>query len=440
MFLGTSALRPIRTYRFFERAQGGGPQKQKLSWAFEIRSPGDRTYIFLKGNSLERVSFGVGCFMFEYRGSDLATIDNRSGSYRTPDWANDVRKALEALPSVDNIHIDTPRGVKGSMRQGSVLEFPSDLQSSSSKIHEGGPFSPNPSDGGVSFRVSIPQHVQERLSLGRRACKSTVFDVDIRFEGEYPVTFVSMDTDERNPSTAVMIVREFLMDEFEQRKKLVTPISFACMGPSPFWVDCWVEVEHRGEPNQELSIDHTHQAGYDDFVFTGSAASLAEQFAHVKDAVVHELGQYYALVAERNLMSKQDLWINLQLEDLLELQQSRGFRAWATRLWSAGNRSLSLSLQILYAENRESEIHRHFIDALEASYALYPVKVFHPWIDEEVKKMDADGRSKIREMASLLAINNSRRAEIVALATASLGGGIAGATLTAIVSGMAGAN
>jgi hypothetical protein len=69
------------------------------------------------------------------------------------------------------------------------------------------------------------------------------------------------------------------------------------------------------------------------------------------------------------------------------------------------------------------------------NYALHPVKTFHPWIAEEVKKMANDRRAKVREMASLLAANHSKRAEIVAVVTASLGGGVAGAALTALVGG-----
>jgi hypothetical protein len=316
---------------------------------------------------MDRMSFGVGCFMFESHGTDLATIDNLSGSYRTPDWARDVRKALEMLPSVDNIHIDTPRGVKGGIRQQSILEFPSGLIPSSPGLHDGGPFFPHPSSGGLSFRVSIPHHVQERMTYGRPICQATLFDVDIRFEGAYPVAFVSMDGEENSPSTAVMIVREFLKDEFKQREKLVDPISFTCLGPSPFWVDCWVEAKDGGDENSEFDFEHTLQAGYDDLVFTGGATSAAEQFAHVKDVVVHELGQYYAIIAERKLMSRQDMWINAQLEDLLELQESGGFRAWANKLWFAGNRSLSLSLQVLHAENRAASFHQNVVELCPSS-------------------------------------------------------------------------
>lgn len=384
---------------------------------------------------MDRMSFGVGCFMFECHGADLATNDNLSGSYRTPDWARDVRKALEMLPSVDNIHIDTPRGVKGSRRQQSILEFPSDLIPSSPGLHDGGPFFPHPSSGSLSFRVSIPHHVQERMTYGRPICQATLFDVDISFEGAYPVTFVSMGGEENSPSTAVMIVREFLTDEFNQREKLVAPISFTCLGPSPFWVDCWVDAKDDGDENSGFNFEHTLQDGYDDLVFTGGANSAAEQFAHVKDVVLHELGHYYSIIAERNLMSRQDIWINAQLEDLLELQEAGGLRAWAKRLWFAGNRSLSLSLQVLHAENRVASFHQNVVQALESNYALHPVKVFHPWIAEEVKEMENDRRAKVREMAGLLAANHSKRAEIVAVVAASVGGGVAGAALTALVSG-----
>lgn len=382
---------------------------------------------------METVSFAIGCFMFETPDADLLTLDNPSGTYRIQDWAADVKKALESIPSVDNIEIVAPTTTHGGIQHPGYLPATEDQ---GDKYHNGGPFTPHPGNGRVSFRVSIPKHVQDQVTYKPFGMASTKFAVEISFNALFPVTFIVMDQPEDQPAHAVVVVREFLRAEFRQRADKVGGVRFACLGPSPMWVDCWAAVgDETSAPSDQVTAYHVASEGYDEFTFKAGAPDVWQAYELVKREVENEVGLFYSLIADRNLLNEQNAFIDAQLSALVALQESSGLRAWFRRLRLSGRDSTSLSLQVLEAQRFASSFLSSYREELENHYVLHPLAPFRGLIERELARQVADRRDEVREMVAILSASHAHSVQVVSVVASSLGGGIVGAAIAALAAG-----
>jgi len=375
--------------------------------------------------------FGVGCFMFEAPGEDFPSYGNPNGAYTMSRWAEDVRSALEAIPSVDGIEIEAPSRVHDHGANRFALE-PDDEWSGTE--HYGGSFMPHPSRGRITFCVTIPLHIPNKIVPFVHDYSSTVFTGGLRFDGMFPIAFVSMDQEEKRPALAVEIVRDFLTAEFEQRAGAVGNIRFSHMDLTYLNANCWVnaELSDFGFDLGSITAKHVRNQLHDDVIFEVLGRSEDEAFESVKREVVHELGLYCYIVSERNLLSVENYRIDRKLQRLIALQKRRGAGAWFRRLTSSGRDSLALQLQFLHLQMESASFYEAMDDTLDAHYRDHRLVAFRDWIEEEIKRGTTDRRSNVGEMVALLNTSHSRSVQGVTVVAASIGGGLAGAALAAL--------
>lgn len=387
---------------------------------------------------MRQISFSIGCFMFEAPDEDLLTMENRNGKYTVFDWARDVRHALEAIPSVDEITIEEPTGIKGRADAATSLHWPThDLRAhrEPESGHLGGPFIPNLNSGRIAFTLTIPKHVQDRITYRPLGLRSTTFHVDMNFAEEFPVTFIATDREEVSPSMAIVVVREFLYSEFKQRADQMGPIRFSSMGPSPMWVDCLLRVIDAAPEGEQKAFDvkHIPEVGYDRVMFSTSNNDASDAYDNLKLLLAPEVGLYYWLVSERLIVDLNDSLIDSQLEDLLELQARRGPVAWLKRLWKSGRDSVSLRLRVIRAQRWSEAFSITFERERNEVGMTRPVGAFSIWIDSEFSQLKVDRRDKIAEMIDILNSSHSSSSQIVAVVLSSIAGGTVGAALTALI-------
>lgn len=372
--------------------------------------------------------------MFEVPDADHLTMDNREGTYRTTDWAKDVKAALERIPSIDNIKMREPHSTAGNTTDALLIEMGLDEIPSREEGHDYGTFSPHPIDGELEFRVSIPKHVQDRVSFRPVHLHSTVFTVNIMFEGGFPVAFIKPHDAEEYPSMAVVVVREFLREEFRQREDKMGGVRFVCMGPSPMWVDGCV-MESAEVTGKTIGVHVEPKRGYDRLTFVVAKGELEDSYEAMRFAVVEELGLFYGLVADRNRRNLLRRFVDVRLDDILRANRQRGMKAWFKRTFRTGRDILGLRLDILHIERNLEEGARGFASTLTELRSRQTVSAFEPWIQRELDGTKSDDAPGVADMAAILDASNARRTEFLVVAASSLGGGLAGAAITALASG-----
>ncbi|MBK8256231.1 MAG: hypothetical protein IPK82_26640 [Polyangiaceae bacterium] len=243
---------------------------------------------------IQRFSFGVGCFRFSY-------WDGEAKQVTSEEVLNAVRKALEALPALNNLEIEpplAPRTIEVATTARPVLQDGESIIS--------------PQAMRIDFDLYIPSRVQhsligETLPGGDSAVSITGterFRVCIRdtFHGE--VAFVQPldpsgdDALDDSPSTAVQVVREFLKKNF---KDPTGKVLFEVIGPSPFHADFYL-THGATKDSHRFSLKATRPLGYAAFNFTASN----EHFDSPEDALEelffdlsHELGLFYEVTCLR---------------------------------------------------------------------------------------------------------------------------------------------
>jgi len=100
---------------------------------------------------------------------------------------------------------------------------------------------PWPSSWAIEFTIQIPDPVQkeilERYLTLPDPSKTTEFNVQIRYDGNLPVTFISgVDAILLDPSDSIILIREHM----KKCAPAEMPIEFQWLGPSPFHVKFFV--------------------------------------------------------------------------------------------------------------------------------------------------------------------------------------------------------
>lgn len=383
------------------------------------------------------ITFAVGCFMFENRSADLLTLDNPKGKYLIQDWAQEVRTALEGLDGVTSIDIAEPSGISGQMRGSEVFDL--------EELHGRGrypnllserEFVPNPSNGAVSFDVNIPLELQKELFYAEIQLASEHFHVDIYFGYGFPVAFVSTELPESSPSEAVILVREFLVSRFKENAA-TGPLTFSCLGPSPFWAEMRVVVavpeDNIGEAVVAAKL--SPREGYDRVTFLAKGPNLAEAYLAVQDEIAPILGIYYSAIAEKNQHSMRDRYFEYSIEWLVKLHKDRGVRAWFTRLRHAGRETLELNLALLHATSETTLGRSRILSEIERVHRIHGLRVLDPWIERELEGFRAADYAHLIDMVDAIGRRHNETVQVVSVLAASLAGGMAGAALAALVGG-----
>jgi hypothetical protein len=243
------------------------------------------------------LGFGVGCITWEVMrpvpaGEGPAWQGAHSAMHHVRDRLPEM---LAAIPSVQDVQVEGLGAIRAS---GPSDREPTDPRRVP-RLHEGGPFWPHLASGSVKFSVNVPHRIQREVGLGV-SLESEMFGVLLSFEGPFPTMFVSMSIFNRTsrPSTGIVIVREFLAREFEQRFGPDADLQMVTMGPSPFWLEGWVLADAGAATDLEVTWVKNEKR-YDNLEVRHSG-TMNERDVLELFATRHapEFGLYYEVVSE----------------------------------------------------------------------------------------------------------------------------------------------
>jgi hypothetical protein len=361
-------------------------------------------------------AFGVGCFHFRAIRARLG-----KGAMSVAEYVEDLKEQLSLIPSIPYVDIQVHTA-------GEDSEF--DVQPNARPLHAGGDPTPNPVFLEIHFRVTIPKRVQQELQkhpvleeLG------TNFGVYISYQYQGPVAFVEpLDSETESPSSAVVLVREFMQRELRLRQ---TSFVFESIGPSPFHADFFLEPAV-AKPVSPLAATIVPTGAYDEvrFLYDPDVLDHSEALEAVFERVATELDHYYYL--QRVEVIRYDAWERLSksLRNLIKLEQMRGLRGSSHRLLRRSGLVHSATIATIQFQSDEliaaNNVRKSFLQTFEdgASHHL-----------TELVKRDFDTRQQfpIEEAGKLLGFVEARRSEalnqVVVLAAAVVGG-IAGSAIT----------
>jgi hypothetical protein len=265
-----------------------------------------------------------------------------------------------------------------------------------------------------------------------------LFEVDIVFDGPFPVAFISTPEPEESPSHAVMIVREFLEDEFAQRRDRMRGVSFSYMGPSPMWLNANI-TEREGVPGEAFEVEHKPRRGYDELDFFVPPGSLPDAYPAIQSALSDEIGLFYRLITERYRSGRLRMFLDFQIGEQIRLHRTAGLKAWLRRNFLPHYDAVNIRLDIA-AVSQDIKLNRsslvESVRELNEGHGPWAIGSF---IEREIRQSeDTDDFVGMAEMAVVLETSRSRQAELATIALSAVGGGAVGATLTAWLSSIAG--
>lgn len=387
----------------------------------------------------ESVSFAVGSLFFEVPDAKVPTFGEISRDYLTPQqYVEKVRRALETISAIDNVVVETPQSYSGRLE--SPWEIPHIFGPHKSGPHPGGAIVPHFSTGYIGFTLHVPSRMQSDLLFrSKLPAEAENFRVDIHYSGRFPVAFVS-PTDPiilDRPSTALILVREFLEREFQHRL-LDSDVTFCFLGPSPLWANCFVEPGPEGVPSRiEYAVEQVRR-GYNRLRFTYSRQLFSngtDAFQAIQGYTVEDLGVFYFMENEmRSLQAKWHL-IDLGLADLIRLHQSSGLYTAFRRTMNSGRQSRQLTLRILDAEAATTATRSYATSAVDEVRRQSELPSFLEWHEMQIGELERVGPPQVSEIASFLDAVHARTIQTFVVLVASVLGGVAGAALTLLLAG-----
>jgi hypothetical protein len=370
------------------------------------------------------MAFALGCFHFGMK-KIYPTV--MLGS----DYIRELRKILESIPNVSNIEIIASD------------DFENLKIDSLTSITDGGSFFPPASfDLEIHFDIYIPERLQNELWKGASDDLSTEkFQIHIMDSYNFPVTIIELIDANSNckPSIAVIVIREFLKQQFEEKK--FEYIRFSFLGPSPFHADFFLHEnnKHKSDIDFDLngfSIDYTPQPGYDTFTIFYTN-SLYPNIKEAKEALFLELsddaGSFYSII-QCNLLQINE-WE--KLEDLINILIEKSKLTRLKAIWYKAFYLYGQVQEIVIAlsEFESSRIWSSFYIKKDYQQLLNIGK--KPYLDKFLQEAMSEFPDypveQIKGIIDLLENRRSKTIDNFIIVVAALIGGIIGALITILV-------
>lgn len=364
-------------------------------------------------------TFGVGCFHFGYRKPVPYSF---SGS----NYVNDVKKALSSLPSLSEL-------------DGSFFEElcePYDVSDETQNLFGNGHYFPGVMGLNIAFTLFIPFRVQSELfpheSVEMQTTTET-FRVTVRESFHGPSSFVECvgATDKCSPSDSVRLLRAYLEREF---KKLVTPVSFEYLGPSPFHADFFLRPG-AATADQFFVLEETKRRGYNDLVFKyNQNRSPDEALDDLFDELSDELSLFYEIQrrAVRLMNDGESLTAHWQALQSI-VTPSPGLFDVRSRMRIHRDAQVLVSeaytLQAQYAVE-EQQVQRDIASTYERGVVTYLEK----YLCDRSEKLPMYPVESILKWGEHVVGSSLKSAEIAAVVLSAIGGGIIGSLLTSLMS------
>ncbi|WP_329120234.1 hypothetical protein [Streptomyces sp. NBC_01465] len=346
------------------------------------------------------------------------------GNYES--WADEVERTLNLIPSIRKLEV---KGGRSSFRWFDV----EDADGRNDLIHH-----PIPVHGNVAFTINIPARAQDRLNPWWKASVDSEveeFVVFLELDTAYPYALVVFYSDNMiKPSSAVVIVREFLKEELEKLGDRST-LELTTLGPSPFHAEFYIKEGDQGDfVTPGLNALVRHGRGYSECEFFFDK-KVFESAAHVLDEVRKKIGpefaNFYGLTAERTVKQVSVDVLTLQVEEGVAAYRRKGAINWVRRVITSRANLRNISLELLKIQMGVTNSQRSngkVIDNLRAERGLLLFE------GKLVGMAELDYTDQLDNLGSMLKVLESQHTQTVQRITSfavSLLGVVVGAFLTA---------
>ncbi len=379
---------------------------------------------------MDEMGFGVGCYTFTPVEADGDETAGERPANLLEWWKDKLEEGLGQISSITNLSVEV-RGLSAQAPPRFDLldyEDPFDID-----------YHMHPGLGSkISFTVTIPDRMQAGLMPWKEfdsiGCERFGFCTMV---GPYgPVSFVYC-IDEPSPeaslkySSLVVLVRKFLEKEIERAK---ASVRFHVTGPSPFWAN--FRVRHFGEGEEPGGIIwRKARLGYDNVEFlTSETRDLKEATLGMFESLSHQFSYYYRLVRERRRRYYRSELVSEMAEELIEVHQGQGVRAWARKTFKAGGLAQDLLLAAIRAKQLEVQSVT-LVEGILGRLTLH--KDLDPLREKCQKEAQSSYKDKLdsaQEVAKLLEGGRMKKYEVFMLTVATIFGGAAGAAAALIAS------
>ncbi|GGG88610.1 hypothetical protein [Paenibacillus radicis (ex Gao et al. 2016)] len=351
------------------------------------------------------ISFGVGCFNFGMKAGTTTTI----GGY-----FNELQNTFEAISNISEIKIELDEEDYDFTAEISISTY--------DNMSVGGRINPNVRNVRISFDIFIPKRIQEDLKHDPKLFKTEKFRVVINYTYYFPVVIVQPfepyggDVD---PSSAVVLVREFLIKEF---LKIESFIDFQVLGPSPFHGDFFVKENNQLEEKFQISIMETK--AYDEInIYYNGYTDVNEAFEDITLEILEEFGFFYELMHKNLSSSMEWSFIEQNLDVLISLKQERK----KSKNLFLINRILNdLFINISYFE-KDQIFYKSYLQKNRRN-----IIHFSSYIDREINEQVNYPTSQVTELIKLYENQKLNVNVILATVIAAISGGVMGAVITAL--------
>ena len=361
--------------------------------------------------------FGVGCWDFGIRCQP-------SLEFTVEDYVAGLREQLEAIPSLNNLNITT---LWDDTEDKITFRHAQKTDDGMAVLAKG-------VVSRIDFDLYIPFRIQDGLArLRARSDTGTEnFRIHVLYVYYSPVVFVELldPTDPCTPSTAMVVIREYLWSELRKTHDLV----FTYVGPTPFHADFRIEpgpVHHDDRTFERTTLD---SRAYSSIAFRyrpGSSLTNAQSaFEELVEEIGHELDVYYFL--HRTTSENIEAWDEIErlFLDIISHSERTGWwqRMRSARLQSRDIRKLSIRLARFQAEQISDEyaIRKAFYDTYERNIPCY----LKPYVEAEMKERPVFPTVPVADLLGFFERRRSKGLELLVIVAAAIVGGVAGSLLT----------
>ncbi|MBL1271678.1 MAG: hypothetical protein COB25_007255 [Oceanospirillales bacterium] len=327
--------------------------------------------------------FGVGCLHFSIG-------DELKKNITVEEYTDEIVNSLEKLTTVSNINLSLNE-------DNNSVEICIDEKT---KMQNGQLCFPLLRNFNLTFYLYIPKRVQAS-SIDESEefidTQTEIFKVNFVHSWHGPITFIEcIDADPNSsPSSAVRIVREYLIKEFSS---LDTYLFLDFMGPSPFHANFSLsDNEEPIEGENAFTLEHNKLRGYDRLnfkYFNPKIKSEDQALDYLYHSLSDELSFYYYLKVNRS--SEIHDWSSIQelVHSLLEFEDESNKKSVKEKFFlkpklfkkafkETGlfkgevmyNKSIiDREFKDIYFSEKQSVYLRHFIEKVITEWQVYPVQ------------------------------------------------------------------
>lgn len=366
--------------------------------------------------------FGVGSFHFSWKPAPSQPANMKS-------YVAVLTKALNSIPTISNV------AIRDTDEEEEDAAFAWAVGSELPNWDEGEGHYPAPDFFHLAFDIFIPKRLQDELGRPYLETGTETFRVHVTYGFESPVTFIVPQAPKQghDPSTAVMLVREYLRHEFATPRE---GISFQCLGPSPVHADFVLQDDGKGLSPEHPFVGGVEETDAYDRVNIAYDATIHASLDDALDELFFELTSQLSLIyavaaAECRAMIR---WERLMVE--VDSIVRPGPRSYPKRVKDAVLRGRALSRlhqTLAEFESNALEDSQYIERSRRQLYRAEPAVSLRSLVDAEVDDRWEYPIAQVEKLVGHIEAKHSHQVELLVVIVASVIGGAVGSLITLLV-------